>query len=55
MYRDLGYYWLQFAIFVALAIALATIFCDLGTSYGSVQVRVVKYGTLYDMTHTIIN
>ncbi|KAH1099779.1 hypothetical protein GYH30_035105 [Glycine max] len=37
MYRDLGYYWLQFAIFVALAIALATIFCDLGTSYGSVQ------------------
>ncbi|RZB95677.1 ABC transporter G family member 11 isoform A [Glycine soja] len=39
MRRDLGYYWLRLAIFVALAIALATIFYDLGTSYVSIQDR----------------
>jgi len=39
MRRDLGYYLLRLAIFVALAIALATIFYDLGTSYVSIQVR----------------
>ena len=39
MYRDLGYYWLRLAIYVALAIGLATVFYDVGFSYGSIQVR----------------
>ncbi|KAK7400335.1 hypothetical protein VNO78_11541 [Psophocarpus tetragonolobus] len=39
MYRDLGYYWLRLAIYVALAISLATIFYDLGTSYRSILDR----------------
>jgi hypothetical protein len=38
MYRDLGYYWLRLAIYVALALGLATIFYDLGSTYGSIQV-----------------
>ncbi|KAK7319444.1 hypothetical protein RJT34_04165 [Clitoria ternatea] len=39
MYRDLGYYWLRFVIYVALAIALATIYYDLGNSYDSIKDR----------------
>ncbi|KAG4999513.1 hypothetical protein JHK87_020585 [Glycine soja] len=39
MYRDLGYYWFRLAIYIALAISLATIFCDLGSSYRSIQER----------------
>ncbi|TKY59483.1 ABC transporter G family member 11 [Spatholobus suberectus] len=39
MYRDLGYYWLRLAIYIALAISLATVFYDLGTSYGSIKDR----------------
>ncbi|TKY59484.1 ABC transporter G family member 11 [Spatholobus suberectus] len=39
MHRDLGYYWLRLVIYVALAISLATIFYDLGTSYRSIQDR----------------
>ncbi|CAJ1936078.1 unnamed protein product [Sphenostylis stenocarpa] len=39
MYRDLGYYWLRLAIYVALAISLATIFYNLGTSYDSIKDR----------------
>ena len=41
MYRDIGYYWLRLAIYVALAIGLATIFYDVGSSYAyaSIQVR----------------
>lgn len=39
MYRDLGYYWLRLAIYIALALSLATIFYDLGTSYRSIQDR----------------
>jgi len=42
MYRDLGYYWFRLAIYIALAISLATIFCDLGSSYRSIQVIVVE-------------
>lgn len=38
MYRDLGYYWLRFAIYVALCLCLGTIFYDIGHSYGSIQV-----------------
>jgi hypothetical protein len=39
MYRDLGYYWLRLAIYVGLGFGLATIFYDLGSTYGSIQVR----------------
>ncbi|KAL9329173.1 hypothetical protein ACSQ67_004176 [Phaseolus vulgaris] len=39
MYRDLGYYWLRLGIYIALAISLATIFYDLGTSQRSIQDR----------------
>ena len=38
MYRDVGYYWLRLAIYVALSFGLATLFYDLGSSYGSIQV-----------------
>ncbi|XP_027346986.1 ABC transporter G family member 11-like [Abrus precatorius] len=39
MYRDLGYYWLRLAIYIALAIALASVYYDLGTSYASIRDR----------------
>ncbi|KAM4098306.1 hypothetical protein ACJW30_07G067400 [Castanea mollissima] len=39
MFRDLGYYWLRLAIYVALAIGLASVFYDVGYSYGSIQAR----------------
>ncbi|KAK7368816.1 hypothetical protein VNO80_10846 [Phaseolus coccineus] len=39
MYRDLGYYWLRMAIYVVLAISLATVFYNLGTSYDSIKDR----------------
>ena len=38
MYRDLGYYWLRLASYIALALGLATIFYTVGFSYGSIQV-----------------
>lgn len=38
MYRDLGYYWLRFAIYVALCLCVGTIYYDVGHSYGSIQV-----------------
>jgi spore maturation protein SpmB len=38
MYRDLGYYWLRFGIYVALCLCCGTIFYDIGHSYGSIQV-----------------
>ncbi|KAL1366155.1 hypothetical protein AAHE18_03G338700 [Arachis hypogaea] len=37
MSRDLGYYWLRLAIYIALAISLATIFYHLDTSYASIK------------------
>ncbi|GJM87811.1 hypothetical protein PR202_ga03804 [Eleusine coracana subsp. coracana] len=39
MYRDLGYYWLRFAIYIALCLTVGTIFYDVGHSYGSIQAR----------------
>ncbi|KAG1366538.1 ABC transporter G family member 11 [Cocos nucifera] len=39
MYRDLGYYWLRFAIYVALCLCVGTIYYDVGHSYGSIQAR----------------
>ncbi|KAK7852117.1 abc transporter g family member 11 [Quercus suber] len=40
MYRDIGYYWLRLAIYVALAIGLATVFYDVGTSYAYASIQV---------------
>ncbi|KAI4966352.1 hypothetical protein ZWY2020_041210 [Hordeum vulgare] len=39
MYRDLGYYWLRFAIYIALCLCCGTIFYDIGQNYGSIQAR----------------
>ncbi|KAK3002064.1 hypothetical protein RJ639_020434 [Escallonia herrerae] len=39
MYRDLGYYWLRLAIYIALCLCVGTIFYDIGFSYGSIQAR----------------
>ncbi|KAG7976430.1 hypothetical protein I3843_06G148400 [Carya illinoinensis] len=40
MYRDLGYYWLRLAIYIALAIGLGTVFFNIGHGYDSIQARV---------------
>ncbi|KAJ4714475.1 ABC transporter G family member 11-like [Melia azedarach] len=39
MYRDLGYYWLRLAIYIALCLCVGTIFHDIGFTYGSIQAR----------------
>ncbi|GMH05933.1 hypothetical protein Nepgr_007773 [Nepenthes gracilis] len=39
MYRDLGYYWLRLAIYIALCLCVGTIFHHIGHSYGSIQAR----------------
>ncbi|KAI3509406.1 hypothetical protein L1887_24655 [Cichorium endivia] len=39
MHRDLGYYWLRLAIYIALSIGLGTLFYDLGSNYSSIQAR----------------
>ncbi|KAG6661004.1 hypothetical protein I3843_03G140500 [Carya illinoinensis] len=39
MYRDLGYYWLRLAIYIALCLCVGTIFHDIGFNYGSIQAR----------------
>ncbi|KAJ9561264.1 hypothetical protein OSB04_006424 [Centaurea solstitialis] len=39
MHRDLGYYWLRFAIYVALSLGLGTIFCHVGSSFSSVEAK----------------
>nr|APP91582.1 ABC transporter G family member 11.4 [Vitis vinifera] len=39
MYRDLGYYWLRLAVYIALTIALGTIFYNVGHSNSSIKDR----------------
>ncbi|KAF6170334.1 hypothetical protein GIB67_043024 [Kingdonia uniflora] len=39
MYRDLGYYWLRLAIYIALCICVGTIFYNIGHDFGSIQAR----------------
>ncbi|CAK9163270.1 unnamed protein product [Ilex paraguariensis] len=39
MYRDLGYYWLRLAIYIALCLCVGTIFYDIGFTFGSIQAR----------------
>ena len=57
MFRDLDYYGLRLAIYVALAIGLATLFANLGSSYGSIQVKcerkslfLLQYKSVHHMT-----
>ncbi|KAJ0041366.1 hypothetical protein Pint_27609 [Pistacia integerrima] len=38
MYRDLGYYWLRLAIYIALCLCVGTIYYDIGDTYGSIQI-----------------
>jgi hypothetical protein len=38
MYRDLGYYWLRLAIYVALCICVGTIYYKVGTGFTAIQV-----------------
>ena len=45
MFRDLGYYWLRMVVYVLLAVGLGTIFYDLGSSYGSIQVSCEAIGS----------
>ena len=46
MRRDVGYYWLRLVIYIALAVALATVFYDLGMSERSIQVSNNTFGSL---------
>ncbi|XP_058096886.1 ABC transporter G family member 1-like [Magnolia sinica] len=39
MYRDLGYYWLRFAIYIALCLCVGTIYYNIGKSFSSIQAR----------------
>lgn len=39
MYRDLGYYWLRLAVYIALCLCVGTIYHDIGLTYGSIQAR----------------
>jgi hypothetical protein len=47
MYRDLGYYWLRLAIYIALAVGLGTVFYNIGDGDGSVQVEYIFYFILF--------
>ncbi|KAK1440278.1 hypothetical protein QVD17_06103 [Tagetes erecta] len=39
MHRDLGYYWLRLAIYLALSLGLGTLFYNVGSGYNSIQAR----------------
>ncbi|OEL29288.1 ABC transporter G family member 11 [Dichanthelium oligosanthes] len=40
MHRDIGYYWLRFAIFFVICLCIGSIFYNIGdTSFGSIQAR----------------
>ncbi|KAL1833594.1 hypothetical protein ACET3Z_003245 [Daucus carota] len=39
MFRDLGYYWLRFVIYLALCVSIGSVFHDIGHTYGSIQDR----------------
>ncbi|PWA56732.1 pigment precursor permease, P-loop containing nucleoside triphosphate hydrolase [Artemisia annua] len=40
MHRDLGYYWLRLAIYIALGFGLGTVFYQIGYGFGSINARV---------------
>ncbi|XP_057746190.1 ABC transporter G family member 15-like [Arachis stenosperma] len=39
MSRDVGYYWIRLAIYIALSLSVGTIFFDVGTSYRAIFAR----------------
>ncbi|MED6220321.1 ABC transporter G member 15 [Stylosanthes scabra] len=39
MYRDVGYYWIRLAIYIALSLSVGTIFFDVGKSYRAIFAR----------------
>lgn len=39
MYRDVGYYWFRFVIYVALCLCVGTVFYNIGFTYSSIQAR----------------
>lgn len=39
MHRDMGYYWLRFAIYIAICLSIGTIFFNVGYSFASIQAR----------------
>ncbi|PIA52062.1 hypothetical protein AQUCO_01000147v1 [Aquilegia coerulea] len=49
MFRDLGYYWLRFVIYIGLCLCIGTMFHDIGHSYGSIQARgsMLQYVTAF--------
>jgi hypothetical protein len=38
MYRDIGYYWLRFAIYIGLFLTIGAIFFNVGYNYASIQI-----------------
>ncbi|XP_043713702.1 ABC transporter G family member 1-like [Telopea speciosissima] len=46
MNRDLGYYWLRFAIYIVLCICLGTIFYNVGSSSGSLDSLQPRFSVL---------
>ncbi|KAH9328181.1 hypothetical protein KI387_000289, partial [Taxus chinensis] len=39
MYRDLGYYWLRIAVYIALCVCVGTTYFNVGQDYGAIQAR----------------
>ncbi|KAL1536743.1 ABC transporter G family member 1-like isoform X2 [Salvia divinorum] len=39
MFRDVGYYWFRFGIYIALCLCVGTVFHDIGSTYSSIQAR----------------
>ncbi|KAL7601373.1 hypothetical protein Lser_V15G23353 [Lactuca serriola] len=40
MYRDPGYYWLRFGVYIGLGFSLGTVFYQIGSGFGSIHDRV---------------
>lgn len=55
MYRDLGYYWLRLAIYIALCLCVGTIFHDIGLTYGSIQVHINSLVLLHQIQERFLH
>uniref|UniRef100_A0ACD5YAP5 Uncharacterized protein n=1 Tax=Avena sativa TaxID=4498 RepID=A0ACD5YAP5_AVESA len=56
MYRDIGYYWLRFAIYIGLFLTIGTIFFNVGYSYASIQIFEKEWLTgHYGVTEFVIS
>jgi hypothetical protein len=42
MHRDIGYYWMRLAVYMGIGVCLGTIFYQVGHSYNSIQVNLLK-------------